>query len=92
MPASTKVSAPEAVEVAEVVEAPVAPTNAESHRQSMIDFMAEKFKNEKRVEVKCRHDGDIFVSVNGYSFLIKPNVKVKVPESILPLLEEAGYL
>lgn len=65
---------------------------AEAARQSMIDFMAKKFAAEPRVEVRCRNDGDIFLSVNGYSFLIKPNVKVKVPESIVPLLEEAGYL
>jgi hypothetical protein len=54
--------------------------------------MAEKFAKEPRREVKLRHDGDVFVSINGYSFLIKPNVKVKVPESIIPLLEDGGYL
>jgi len=76
---------------AEVV-APEGVANDEARRQSMIDFMAEKFAKEDRVEVKVRNDGDVFLSVNGYSFLIKPNVKVKVPKSIVPLLEEGGYL
>jgi hypothetical protein len=76
---------------AEVV-APEGVATDEARRQSMIDFMAEKFAKEPRREVKLRHDGDVFVSINGYSFLIKPNVKVKVPESIIPLLEDGGYL
>jgi len=74
------------------VAAPEGVSSQEAVRQSMIDHMAEKFAKEERVEVKVRNDGDVFLSVNGYSFLIKPNVKVKVPKSIVPLLEDGGYL
>jgi hypothetical protein len=64
----------------------------EEAQRSMLNIMRDKFKNEKRVTVKVRNDSDVFLQVNGYSFLIKPNTKVEVPESIVPLLEDAGYL
>lgn len=80
------------VETVVETSAPEPTLAAEAARQSMIDYMAEKYAKEERVEVKVRNDGDVFLSVNGYSFLIQPNKKVKVPKSILPLLEEAGYI
>jgi len=83
-----------ATEAEVVTAAPVASATpaAEAAHRSMLDLMADKFKNEKRVTVKVRNDADVFVQVNGYSFLIQPNKKVEVPESIVPLLEEAGYI
>lgn len=93
MPA--KSTAPVAAPAEEVVDPGPAPAEAvpgEKQRESMITFMRKKFAAEKRVTVKLRHDGDVFVQVNGYSFLIKPNVKVEVPESLIPLLEDAGYI
>lgn len=77
---------PAEVKVAEAV------SDSEEAQRSMLNIMADKFASEKRVSVKVRNDGDVFLQVNGYSFLIKPNVKVEVPESIVPLLEDAGYL
>ena len=76
---------------AEVVVREAAPSD-EVARQNMLGIMREKFANEARVPVKLRNDGDVFVSINGYSFLIKPNVKVMVPESLVQHLEDAGYL
>lgn len=83
---------------AEAIETPKALTEAEAvsageeaHR-SHLNIMADKFASEKRVTVKIHNDRDVFVQINGYSFLIAPNVKVQVPESLVPILEDAGYL
>lgn len=80
------------VEVVTPVEAPEAVPAAEESHRSMMRYMADKFAKEKRVTVKIRNDSDVFCQVNGYSFLIKPNKKVEVPESLIPILEEAGYI
>ena len=79
-------------EIPAEVKAAEAVSDSEEAQRSMLNVMADKFAREKRVPVKVRNDGDVFVQVNGYSFLIKPNAKVEVPESIVPLLEDAGYL
>lgn len=77
---------PAPVAVAETV------SDGEAVQRSMLNVMADIFAKEKRVPVKVRNDGDVFVQVNGYSFLIKPNVKVEVPESLVTILEDAGYI
>ena len=82
------------------VEAPAAPaapspavqTQATIAQQSMLNVMREKFAAERRVPVKIHNDGPVSVQVNGYSFLIRENVKVEVPESVAELLDEAGYI
>lgn len=92
MPAKDTVLAPEpAVEVLAPAEPPE-PVPGEKARKSMLATMRDKYAKEKRVTVKLRHDGDVFIQVNGYSFLIKPNVRVEVPESLVPHLEDAGYI
>ena len=92
MPAKSAPSEAPAVEVVAPAPAPSDALPGEKDRESMLAIMRKKFAAEKRVTVRLRNDGDVFVQVNGYSFLIKPNVKVDVPESLIPLLEEAGYL
>lgn len=59
---------------------------------SMIDKMKARFAGERRVPVKVHNDGPVFVQVNGYSFLIRENERVEVPESVARLLDEAGYI
>lgn len=79
--------------VPEVVASPDAPdTAAEARHASLIDKMKAHFEKEEKVEVKVRNDGDVFVQINGYSFLIQPDVKVKVPKSVALLLEQANYI
>lgn len=84
--ATTTPDVPASVATPEVVSA------SEEAQRSLLNVMRDKFAAEKRVPVKIRNDGDVFVQVQGYSFLIKPNVKVEVPESLVPILEEAGYI
>lgn len=79
-------------EVAPEVASKAAESDAETAQRSMLNVMGDIYKAEKRVPVKVRSDGDVFVQVNGYSFLIKPNVKVEVPESLVTILEEGGYI
>jgi hypothetical protein len=67
-------------------------TDALMAHDSLLDKMKKHFATAKRQTVKIRNDGDVFVQVNGYSFLIKPNVKVEVPTEIATLLDEAGYI
>lgn len=85
----------------EVPQAPVgsapAPTSkataaAIESQQSMLNIMRDKFAVEKRVPVKVHNDGPVFVQVNGYSFLIRENERVEVPESVAAILDEAGYI
>ena len=61
-------------------------------QQSMLNVMRDKYAKEKRVPVKIHNDGPVQVQVNGYSFLIRENVRVEVPESIAQILDEAGYI
>lgn len=81
--------APEAPEVVSVLD-PM--TAAEQSHRSLIDRMKVHFADQERVEVKVRHDSDVFVQINGYSFLIQPNVKVRVPAQVAELLEQGGYI
>jgi hypothetical protein len=69
---------------------PTAP--AEAKRVSLIDYMRDWLAAQPKRRVRARNDGDIFVQINGYSLLIQPNVYVDVPEPVVTLLEEAGYL
>jgi hypothetical protein len=71
---------------------PSAVAQATSGRVSMLNIMRDKFKNEKRVRVKVHNDGPVQVQVNGYSFLIRENTPVEVPESVAEILEDAGYI
>jgi hypothetical protein len=65
---------------------------AEAKRVSLIDYMRDWLAAQPKRRVRARNDGDIFVQINGYSLLIQPNVYVDVPEPVVMLLEEAGYL
>lgn len=60
--------------------------------ESMIAQMRRKFANEKRVRVKVHNDGPVPVQVNGYTFVIRENVWVEVPESVAAILDDAGYI
>ena len=60
--------------------------------QSLLDKMRAKFAAEKRVRVKVHNDGPVTVQINGYTFLIRENVAVEVPESVATLLDQAGYI
>lgn len=79
-------------------ETPAAPeptvnkVEALARHDSLLDIMKKKFATEERVEVKVRAESDVFVQVNGYSFIIKPNEKVRVPKSIQVLLEQGDYI
>ena len=59
---------------------------------SRIDKMRQHFLKQPKRRVKVRNDGPVRVQVNGYSFLIQPNVVVEVPEQVAQLLEEADYI
>lgn len=65
---------------------------AEIAHQNLLQRMQEHYRTEKRVRVKVRAKHDVPVQVNGYTFVIQPNVSVEVPESIATILEEAGYI
>lgn len=82
----------EAPEVIEPIKTGDARTDAQFAHQSMLDRMKEHFKHSKRVEVKVRSDADVFVQINGYSFLIAPNKKVMVPVEVATLLEQGDYI
>lgn len=71
---------------------PAATAAATVGRQSMLAVMRDKYAKEKRVKVKVHSDGPVQVQVNGYSFLIRENVTVEVPESVAELLDQAGYI
>ena len=77
---------------AEPVAASEALTDAQAAQASMVDKMREHLAKQPKREVRVRNDGDVFVQINGYSLLIQPNVKVKVPEQVAEMLEEAGYI
>ncbi len=79
---------------AEAAGAPSAKVRAAAleSQQSMLNIMRDKFASEKRVPVKIHSDGPVQVQVNGYSFLIRENVRVEVPESVRDILDEAGYI
>lgn len=82
-------------EVSEITEAPVAaalPVATSSARLSLLDRMKAHFAKEPRRRVKVRSQADVYVGINGYSFLIQPNVPVEVPESVAVLLEQADYI
>lgn len=87
-------SAP-APEVPEVVPTPDPMLAGEKAHASLIDRMKEHFASEERVEVKVlgdKKDGDVFVQINGYSFLIQRNTRVRVPKSVAELLEQGSYI
>lgn len=65
---------------------------AEANRASLIDQMRDELNSQPKVEVKVKNDADVPVQINGYTYLIQPNVKVRVPQSVATLLEEAGYI
>jgi hypothetical protein len=88
---ATKPNTPDDPAVAEAA-ATAPPPGAASAHASLIDLMKAHFAKEERVEVKVRNDGDVFVQINGYSWLIQPNVKVKVPKSVALLLEQGDYI
>lgn len=67
-------------------------TAAAGGHTSMLNIMRDKFAAEPRVRVKCKNDGPVSVQVNGYSFLIREDVWVEVPESVAQILDEAGYI
>lgn len=84
-------------EVPATGDAPAAPsaavqTQATVAQQSMLNVMRDKYAKEKRVRVKVHNDGPVSVQVNGYSFLIRENVPVEVPESVAEILDAAGYI
>lgn len=88
---------PEPISVPGSSDAPEVPsavvqTEATVTQQSMLNVMREVFAKQKRVRVKVHNDGPVSVQVNGYTFLIRENVPVEVPEQIAELLDAAGYI
>lgn len=86
---------PTPMDGAETVEAALAPQVVAAGnlaRQSLLDRMRAHFAQEKRVRVKVHNDGPVTVQVNGYTFHIRENVAVEVPESVATLLDQAGYI
>jgi hypothetical protein len=77
--------------IPKTVEAP-APVSPENAHTSLIDTMRVHLAKQPKVEVRVHNDGDVFVQINGYSYLVQPNVKVLVPAPVAKLLDEAGYL
>jgi len=93
-PTPIEIEDPLSGEVVPAVAAPSPATRAGAtlRQVSMLDKMRDKYKVEKRVRVKIHNDAPVQVQVNGYSFLIRENVPVEVPESIAEILEDAGYI
>jgi deoxycytidine triphosphate deaminase len=52
--------------------------------------MKAHFDAQPKRRIRCKNDE--FVQVNGYTFLIKANEWVMVPEDIAALLEDAGLI
>jgi predicted transcriptional regulator len=90
MPKST--APEEQVEVIAAVPEKVVGTQAEQAQRSLIDKMRDYLSKQEKVEVRVHNDADVFVQIQGYSYLIQPGVKVKVPRPVAELLDEAGYL
>lgn len=67
-------------------------TAPEEAQRSMIDVMRRVLAAQPKRRVKVRHDSDVFVQINGYSYLIQPNVPVDVPEQVAELLEQGDYI
>lgn len=60
-------------------------------RDSEMQRMKEHFAAQKKVRVRIRpEDGEQWVEVNGYTFLIQPGEWVKVPEQIHEMLVDKG--
>lgn len=83
---------PTSTPAVEAITAPATSDSAERAHQSLIDRMRVELAAQPKRTVKVRNDGDVFVQINGYSFLIQPDVKVSVPEPVADLLDEAGYI
>jgi hypothetical protein len=86
MPAKINVETPKTAPVEEPT-----PSQEQAH-QSVIDSTRDQLRAQPKVQVRVHSDGDVPVQINGYTYLIQPNVKVSVPESVAILLDEAGYL
>lgn len=74
------------------VSAPQGFTDEREAHESMLNVMKRIFATQPRVKVKVHNDSDVFVQINGYSFLIKPGKTVEVPEQVAEVLEEGGYI
>lgn len=84
--------APAAEAQVEVIEPKADPVVTRAAADSVLDVMRKKYAAEPRVRVKVKNDGPVTVQVNGYSFLIRENVYVEVPESVRDILDDAGYI
>lgn len=61
------------------------------NKESEVKKMEAHFAAQKKVRVRIRpEDGEQWVEVNGYSFLIQPGEWVRVPEQIYDMLVEKG--
>jgi hypothetical protein len=73
--------------------APAELTSAEQREAAeMLDRMRAYLKGQRKVRVRVKNDGPVFCQINGYSFVIRPDVPVEVPEAVAELLEGAGYI
>jgi hypothetical protein len=88
-PAPNTVDEPERIEGAKPEPSKLA---GEKLHRSMIDVMRDVLKAQPKRRVRVRSDGDVPVQINGYSFLIQPNVWVEVPEQVAEMLDDGGYL
>lgn len=79
-------------EVPPVIEKPEGLTDDRAAHESMLNTMKRIFAEMPRVKVRVHNDSDVFVQINGYSFLIKPGKTVEVPEQVAEVLEDAGYI
>ena len=65
--------------------------NVNQGKDSEVKRMEAHFKAQKKVKVRIRpEDGEQWVQVNGYTFLIQPGEWVRVPEQIYDMLVEKG--
>jgi deoxycytidine triphosphate deaminase len=72
-------------------ETPDVATSAEQRQDKFTeDTMRQYFAQQKKVSIKTREDQ--WVQVNGYTFIIKANERVEVPEDIANILEESGRI
>ena len=60
-------------------------------RESEVQRMKAHFAAQKKVKVRIRpEDGEQWVQINGYTFLIQPGEWVKVPEQVYEALVNKG--
>lgn len=88
---ATEAPAPAPAPAAPAVPDAAAPSPSEiAGDRAQLEHMREYFNAQPKRRVRCRNDE--YVSVNGYSFFIKANEWVNVPEDIAQMLEDGDRI